>query len=40
MKCDAGIGLRAMAKGIVIRADMAGSKEGAISMMVVQPFQF
>lgn len=41
MKCDAGIGVRAMAKGIVIRVDMAGSKEGmAVSMMVGQPFQF
>jgi hypothetical protein len=41
MKCDVGIGVRAMAKGIVVRVDMAGSKEGmAISMMVGQPFQF
>jgi hypothetical protein len=41
MKCDAGIGVRAMAKGIVVRMDIAGSKEGlAISMIVGQPFQF
>ena len=41
MKYDAGIGVRAMAKGIVVRVDMAGSKEGmGVSMMVGQPFQF
>ena len=41
MKWDAGIGVRAMAKGIVVRVDMAGSKEGiGVSMMVGQPFQF
>ena len=28
MKCDVGIGVRAMAKGIVIRVDMAGPKKG------------
>jgi hypothetical protein len=41
IKCDAGIGVRAMAEGIVIRVDIAGSKEGMrLSMMVGQPFQF
>jgi len=41
MKWDAGIGVRAMAKGIVVRVDMAGSREGmGVSMMVGQPFQF
>jgi len=41
MKWDAGLGVRAMAKGIVVRVDMAGSREGMeVSMMVGQPFQF
>jgi len=41
MKYDAGIGVRAMAKGIVVRVDLAGSREGfEINMMVNQPFQF
>lgn len=41
MKWDAGFGIRAMAKGIVIRIDMAGSNEGyGVNMMVGHPFQF
>ena len=41
MKWDAGVGLRAMAKSLVIRLDFAGSPEGAaVQMMVGQPFQF
>ncbi|MCU0577782.1 MAG: BamA/TamA family outer membrane protein, partial [Desulfobacterota bacterium] len=41
MKWDGGIGIRAMAKGIVVRVDIAGSKEGfGVNMMVGQPFQF
>lgn len=41
MKWDAGMGLRAMAKGIVGRLDVAWSREGlGISMMVGQPYQF
>jgi len=41
MKWDAGIGFRAMAKGLVVRIDLAGSSEGAsVAMMVSQPYQF
>jgi len=41
MKWDAGIGFRAMCKGLVVRIDLAGSSEGAsVVMMVEQPFQF
>lgn len=41
MKWDAGLGLRAIAKGIVLRVDVGGSPEGlAVAMMVSQPFQF
>jgi len=41
MKFDGGIGLRAMAKGIVVRIDTAYSREGgSVQMMVSQPFQF
>jgi hypothetical protein len=41
MKWDAGIGFRAMCKGLVVRIDLAGSSEGAsVVMMVNQPFQF
>jgi len=41
MKWDAGVGIRASAKGIVIRIDSAYSDEGAgVQMMISQPFQF
>jgi hypothetical protein len=41
MKCDGGIGLRMLAKGIVVRIDPAYSKEGFnVQMMISQPFQF
>jgi hypothetical protein len=41
MKWDVGLGVRAMAKGLVIRIDAAGCEEGfGIQMMVGQPFQF
>lgn len=41
MKWDAGIGFRAMAKGIVGRLDIAASREGfGVNMMVGQPYQF
>jgi hypothetical protein len=41
MKWDAGLGLRASAKGIVIRIDSAYSPEGVgVQMMISQPFQF
>lgn len=41
MKWDAGFGIRAMAKGLVVRVDTAFSKEGfGVQMMVSQPFQF
>jgi len=41
MKWDVGFGVRAMAKGLVIRIDAAGCEEGfGIQMMVGQPFQF
>jgi len=41
MKWDAGVGLRAWAKGLVVRVDVAGSDEDVgVQMMVGQPFQF
>ncbi len=41
MKWDAGFGVRAMAKGLVIRVDTAASEEGfGVQMFVSQPFQF
>jgi outer membrane protein assembly factor BamA len=41
MKWDAGFGIRASAKGIVIRIDSAYSDEGVgVQMMISQPFQF
>jgi hypothetical protein len=41
MKWDAGIGIRAWAKGIVARIDTAFSNEGfGVQMMISQPFQF
>lgn len=41
MKWDAGMGVRAMAKGFIVRADAVGSTEGVgIQMMISQPFQF
>jgi hypothetical protein len=41
MKWDVGFGVRAMAKGLVVRVDTAVSDEGLrVQMMVSQPFQF
>ena len=41
MKKDVGLGVRLMAKGLVIRVDAAVSNEDyGIQMMVGQPFQF
>ena len=41
MKWDLGFGLRALAKGLLVRVDVAGSREGAaVQMMVGHPFQF
>jgi hypothetical protein len=41
MKWDAGIGFRAMAKGLVVRIDLAGSSDGAsVAMMVSKTYQF
>ena len=41
MKIDAGMGVRAWAKGIVGRLDVAVSEEAVgVQMMVSQPFQF
>jgi hypothetical protein len=41
MKWDVGFGLRAMAKGLVVRIDTAVGEEGlGIQMIVNQPFQF
>ncbi len=38
---DAGLGIRAFAKGLVVRIDTAVSDEGVwVQMMVNQPFQF
>ncbi len=41
MKWCLGLGVRAWAKGIVVRIDTAASEEDVkIQMMVAQPFQF
>jgi hypothetical protein len=41
LKFDLGVGVRAMVKGLMIRADLAGSSESwGVNMMVAQPFQF
>jgi len=41
MKADAGLGIRLMTKGLVVRIDAAASDENfGIQMMVGQPFQF
>jgi hypothetical protein len=41
MKWDVGFGIRAWAKGIVVRVDTAYSEEGlGVQMMIGQPFQF
>jgi hypothetical protein len=41
MQWDVGFGIRAWAKGLVVRLDTAVSNEGAgVQMMVAQPFQF
>ena len=41
MKFDAGVGVRAMIKGLVLRIDVAGSSESwGVNMMVAQPFQW
>jgi hypothetical protein len=41
MKWNIGLGMRAWAKGIVIRIDTAVSdEEVGVQMMVSQPFQF
>ncbi len=41
MRWDLGLGIRAWAKGLVVRADVAFSEEGyGVQMMVGQPFQF
>jgi hypothetical protein len=41
MRWDVGVGLRAWAKGLVVRVDVAFSDEGlGVQMMVGQPFQF
>jgi hypothetical protein len=41
MKWDLGFGVRALAKGLLVRVDVAGSPEGVgIQMMVDHPFQF
>ena len=41
MKFDAGVGMRAMVKGLVLRIDVAGSSESlGVAMMVAQPFQW
>jgi hypothetical protein len=41
MKWDLGFGLRALAKGLLVRLDLAGSPEGVgVQMMVDHPFQF
>jgi hypothetical protein len=41
MKLDGGIGFRAMAKGLVVRIDVASCSEGlGVQMMVSQPYQF
>jgi len=41
MKWDLGFGVRVLAKGLLVRVDLAGSPEGAaVQMMVGHPFQF
>ncbi len=41
LKWDVGLGLRAWAKGLVVRVDLAISEEDlGVQMMVAQPFQF
>jgi hypothetical protein len=41
MKWDLGFGLRLLARGLLVRVDLAGSREGAaVQMMMGQPFQF
>ena len=41
MKWCLGLGVRAWAKGLVVRIDTAASEEGSkIQMMISQPFQF
>lgn len=41
MKMDAGVGVRAMVKGLVVRIDLAGSSESwGVNMMLSQPFQW
>ena len=41
MKFSGGLGIRARARGIVVRLDIAGSEEGAgIQMMVGMPFSY
>ena len=41
MKMDAGVGVRAMIKGLVLRIDVAGSSESwGVNMIVAQPFQW
>ena len=41
MKWDLGLGIRAWAKGFVVRLDSAFSDEGAeVQMMISHPFQF
>jgi hypothetical protein len=41
MQWDVGVGIRAWAKGLVVRFDTAFSNEGAgVQMLVAQPFQF
>jgi hypothetical protein len=41
MQWNAGMGIRAWAKGLVVRVDTAYSNEGiGLQMMISQPFQF
>ncbi len=41
MKLSGGLGIRARARGIVVRLDFAGSDEGVgIQMMVGMPFSY
>jgi outer membrane protein assembly factor BamA len=41
MRWDAGLGIRVLAKGLVVRVDTAVSEDGTyVQMMVAQPFQF
>jgi hypothetical protein len=40
-KWDAGLGMRGMTKGVVVRIDTAASAEGfGVQMIIAQPFQF